>query len=133
MPSTSTSSSSTPGKAGTAKDFLGTWEGFMANTDGSPQGRMNLVITEDSITATNPQGQPMGGGTYKLRGEDGVMRIDNEGTSGQYEGKKYEGIVTIEGNIMKWCSTNDRPGLRRPSEMKTDLQQGHFLMIMEKK
>lgn len=129
----SAETATTESGSGSPKALLGKWEGFMATSDGAEQGRLNLEITEDLITATNPNGQLMGAGTYKIRGGEKVMRIDTKGTAGQYEGKDYEGILSIEGNTLKWCSANDNPNAKRPTELKTDAQNNHFLMILEKK
>lgn len=110
--------------------FIGTWEGCMADSDGSKHGAIRLVITEDKITASNPQGnREMGAGTYKLTGG----RIDATGTEGQFAGKKYEGIFELDGKTLKWCSANDNPRSERPSKMQTNPQAGQFLMVLEKK
>lgn len=110
--------------------FIGTWEGYMADSDGSKHGEIRLVITEDKITASNPQGnREMGAGTYKLSGG----RIDATGTEGQFAGKKYEGIFELDGKTLKWCSANDNPRSERPSKMQTNPQAGQFLMVLEKK
>jgi SLA1 homology domain 1, SHD1 len=112
-----------------ASEIIGTWKGFMANSDGSPHGQIQLVITDKEITATNPQGGgTMGTGTYSISGR----RIDAKGLSGQYEGKDYEGIWEVEGKTLKWCSANDNPNSARPSKMQTDMQAGAFLMVLEK-
>ena len=118
-----------------AKEILGTWEGYMADPDGSPHGPIKLEITADTITASNPRGgQAMGSGTYRISTSSGTMkRIDGKGTSGQFQGKSYEGIFAIEGKTLKWCSANDNPRSKRPTEMKTNLQAGQFLMVLEKK
>jgi uncharacterized protein (TIGR03067 family) len=115
------------------KEILGTWEGYMANDDGSPQGYIKLEITADTITASNPRGgQTMGAGTYRISGATNkTKRIDAKGTSGQYQGKNYEGIFSIEGKTLKWCSANDRS--KRPSDLKTNVRTGAFLMVLEKK
>lgn len=124
-----------PAPADPTKEILGTWEGFMADADGSPHGPIKLEITADSITASNPRGgQAMGAGTYKISGTTNkIQRIDAKGTSGQFQGKNYEGVFTIEGKTLKWCSANDNPRSKRPSELKTNIQQGQFLMVLEKK
>lgn len=116
---------------GDAKNaFTGTWDGYMADSDGSKHGDIRLVITEDKITASNPQGnREMGAGTYKLSGR----RIDATGTEGQFRGKKYEGIFDLEGKTLKWCSANDNPNSRRPDKFQTNPQAGQFLMVLEKK
>jgi len=117
------------------KEILGTWEGYMADADGSRHGDIKLEITADTITASNPRGgQIMGAGTYKLSGTTNkTKRMDAKGTSGQFQGKSYEGILTIEGKTLKWCSANDNPRSKRPTELKTNVQAGQFLMILEKK
>ena len=117
------------------KEILGIWEGFMADADGTRHGDIKLEITADTITASNPQGgQLMGAGTYKLSGmTNKTKRMDAKGTSGQFAGKNYEGIFTIEGKTLKWCSANDNPRSKRPTTLKTNVQAGQFLMILEKK
>ena len=117
------------------KSILGTWEGYMADPDGSPHGPIKLEITADTITASNPRGgQVMGAGTYKISGTTNKLkRIDAKGTSGQFQGKSYEGVFSIEGSTLKWCSANDNPRSRRPDDLKTNVQAGQFLMVLEKK
>jgi uncharacterized protein (TIGR03067 family) len=123
------------GEADPKKEILGTWEGYMANPDGSSHGEIRLEITADTITATNPRGdQTMGAGTYKISGATNKMkRIDAKGTSGQFQNKSYEGVFTIEGKTLKWCSANDNPNSKRPNDLKTNMQAGQFLMVLEKK
>ncbi len=118
-----------------AREMIGVWKGYMANSDGSPHGEIQLAITEKEITATNPRGGGlMGIGSYSLSGGSGkTRRIDAKGTSsGQYEGKTYEGVLTVEGKTLKWCSANDNPNSKRPDKFQTDTQAGQFLMVLEK-
>ena len=112
------------------KQLIGTWDGFMADSDGSKRGDIRLVITTDKITASNPQGnREMGAGTYKISGK----RIDATGTEGQFAGKKYEGIFDLDSKTLKWCSANDNPNSTRPTRLQTNPQAGQFLMVLEKK
>lgn len=112
------------------KALLGTWDGYMADGDGSKHGEIRLEITEDKITASNPQGnRVMGAGTYKISGK----KIDATGTEGQFAGKKYEGIFDLDGKTLKWCSANDNPRSQRPDKLQTSPQEGQFLMVLEKK
>jgi uncharacterized protein (TIGR03067 family) len=116
------------------KDFLGEWEGFITEGDGSNpgqrRGNISLNVTKDYITSTG--GGAAGGGNYKITGGSGKFRkIDASGTDGQYRNKQYEGIFLIEGNTLKWCSGN--PGKGRPSELKTSMGAGHFLMVLTRK
>lgn len=111
-------------------NLLGTWDGYMADSDGSKHGDIRLVITEDKITASNPQGnREMGAGTYKISGK----KIDATGTEGQFAGKKYEGIFDLDSKTLKWCSANDNPRSQRPDKLQTNPQAGQFLMVLEKK
>lgn len=107
----------------------------MADSDGSRHGDIRLEITADTITASNPRGgQLMGAGTYKISSATNKLkRIDAKGTSGQFQGKSYEGVFTIEGKTLKWCSANDNPNSKRPNDLKTDVRAGQFLMVLEKK
>lgn len=117
------------------KEILGTWEGYMADADGSRHGDIKLEITPDTITATNPRGGAlMGAGTYRISGgTNKLKRIDAKGTSGQFQGKDYEGVFSIDGKTLKWCSANDNPNSKRPNDLKTDVRAGQFLMVLEKK
>ncbi|MGV3661724.1 MAG: hypothetical protein ACO1TE_16175 [Prosthecobacter sp.] len=115
--------------------IIGTWEGYMADGDGSRHGDIRLEISADKITASNPRGgQVMGAGTYRVSGAGKKMQtIDATGTEGQFAGKKYEGIFSLDGKTLKWCSANDNPRSRRPNKLQTDVQSGQFLMVLEKK
>lgn len=118
------------GKDDVKKQLLGTWDGYMADGDGSRHGDIRLEITEEKITASNPQGnREMGAGTYKVTGR----RIDATGTEGQFAGRKYEGIFELDGKTLRWCSANDNPSSSRPSKLQTNTQAGQFLMVLEKK
>lgn len=112
------------------KQLLGTWDGYMADSDGSRHGDIRLEITTEKIVASNPQGgREMGAGTYKVTGR----RIDATGTEGQFAGKNYEGIFELDGKTLRWCSANDNPNSSRPSKLQTNTQAGQFLMVLEKK
>jgi uncharacterized protein (TIGR03067 family) len=115
------------------RDIIGVWEGALVQDDGSNPGRrqmsMSLTITPDKITSTGQGGS--GEGTYKISNGGGKFRhIDATGTAGQYNGKHYQGIISVEGNTLKWCSGN--PGSPRPSEMRTN-PPGSFLMVLTRK
>jgi uncharacterized protein (TIGR03067 family) len=125
-----TDATQSSGKDDVKKQLLGTWDGYMADSDGSRHGDIRLEITEDKVVASNPRGNAiMGAGTYKLSGR----RIDATGTEGQFAGKKYEGIFELDGKTLKWCSANDNPNSSRPSKLQTNPQAGQFLMVLEKK
>ena len=39
----------------------------------------------------------------------------------------------MDGKTLKWCSANDNPNSKRPDDLKTNMQAGQFLMVLEKK
>jgi uncharacterized protein (TIGR03067 family) len=126
----------TPAAGGAAdnKDILGEWVGHLMDGDGSNpgqrRGNMTLTITPEKITQGGGGGTN-GEGTYKISGTGKLRRIDAKGTAGQYAGKEYEGIFTIEGDTLKWCSGN--PGKGRPTALRTNTGAGHFLMVLTRK
>lgn len=121
-------------EADAKKAIIGTWSGQMVDSEGAAHGEIKLEITADGITATNPRGgHVMGAGTYRISARAGkTMQIDARGTDGQFKGRKYEGIFSIDGKTLKWCSANDNPKSKRPAELRTNQMQGQFLMVLEK-
>ena len=115
MPSGSARAQSAAGKA-----LMGEWEGHVVEGDGSnaAQRRMNitLTITDKKISASGGQIQPMGDGTYKVK----------------YQGHTYQGLFSIEGNTLKWCSGNES-AKARPTALRTNPKDGHFLMVLTRK
>ncbi len=133
-PGATTTTGATAAATADGKDFVGQWEGAVMNGDGSNQGQrqmnISLTVTAEKISAAG-QGT-MGDGTYTISGGAGAVRhIDARGTSGQYAGKNYEGILTVEGNTLKWCSGS--PGAVRPKEFRTNPRAGCFLMVLTRK
>lgn len=121
------------GAAGAAgKSVVGEWEGHVVADDGSNAGqrRMNIfiTITDKKITANGGQNQPMGDGTYKINGK----HIDATGTSGKYQGHTYLGLISLEGDTLKWCSGNES-AKARPAALRTNPKDGHFLMVLTRK
>ena len=124
-----------PGSAPASdKDLLGQWEGFVSEGDGTnPKQRManiTLTITDGHVNSTGSG--TIGQGTYRITGSAGrVHHIDAVGTAGQYAGKRYEGIFTLEGNTLKWCAGD--PGRGRPTMLRTNPGAGFFLMVLTRK
>ncbi|MEQ2007204.1 MAG: TIGR03067 domain-containing protein [Limisphaerales bacterium] len=119
------------------KALIGTWEGWLVNGDGSQtaqrQSRIGeMVITAAQISTKDGRGTSMGAGTYEVGGAGTVKTIDATGTAGQPQGKSFQGIYQISGDTLKWCSGNDK-ARTRPTELKTNIGNGHFLMILTRK
>ncbi|MEP6670793.1 MAG: hypothetical protein ABJF10_16665 [Chthoniobacter sp.] len=128
----------TPNPAATGgsdkQQLLGTWEGFVSEGDDTRPGqrRMNvsLTITPDKITSGGAGN--IGEGTYRISGSNGkLQQIDGTGTGGIYRGKVYQGIFTLEGNTLKWCSSDaSRP---RPTILRTNYAAGQYLIVLTRK
>ncbi len=119
------------------KSLIGTWEGWLVDGDGSQKSQQRqrigeLVITAQQITCKDARGGSMGAGTYRIGGNGAVRTIDATGTAGQPSGKAFQGIYQVSGDTLKWCSGNDR-ARTRPTEFKTNVGNGHFLMLLTRK
>ncbi len=119
------------------KALIGTWEGWLVDGDGSqPSQRRQriseLVITAGQITCKDGGNRSMGAGTYRIGGAGAVRTIDATGTAGQPSGKAFQGIYQVSGNTLKWISGNDK-ARTRPTEFKTNVGNGHFLMLLTRK
>lgn len=119
------------------KALIGTWEGWLVQGDGSQQSQRQsrigeMVITAAQITCKDGGNRSMGAGNYKLGTAGAVKTIDATGTAGEPKGKSFQGIYQISGDTLKWCSGNDK-AKTRPTELKTNIGNGHFLMILTRK
>ncbi|MFM8471279.1 MAG: TIGR03067 domain-containing protein [Limisphaerales bacterium] len=119
------------------KALLGTWEGWLVDGDGSQKSQQRqriseMVITPQQITCKDGRGTSMGTGTYRTGGTGALRTLDATGTAGQPQGKAFQGVYQVSGDTHKWCSGNDK-AKTRPAELKTNVGNGHFLMILTRK
>jgi uncharacterized protein (TIGR03067 family) len=119
------------------KSLVGTWEGWLVDGDGSQKSQQRqriseMVITATQITCKDGGNRSMGAGNYRIGGNGAVRTIDATGTAGQPSGKAFQGIYQVSGDTLKWCSGNDR-ARTRPTEFKTNVGNGHFLMVLTRK
>ena len=122
------------------------------------QIHLQLTIKDNKVTGKKiggggPGGDDMGAGTVALNAEGEVKQMDATRTGGGGGGPGgggrggrrggpgggggaggggggYKGIMTVEGDTLKWCVAN--PGKERPTQFATDRRQGQFLMILKK-
>jgi len=107
------------------KAILGTWRGGWPD---DKTDRFELVITADKITGKDLMGnRTMGAGTFTL--DLAKKTIDNKGTEGPSNYKTFQGIYTLEGDVLKWASNNGHGP--RPSEM-IHKPGSSFLMVLKK-
>lgn len=119
------------------KALIGTWEGWLVDGDGSQKSQQRqriseMVITAAQITCKDGGNRSMGAGTYRTGGTGALKTIDASGTAGQPQGKAFQGVYQVSGDSLKWCSGNDK-ARTRPTELKTNVGNGHFLMILTRK
>ncbi len=119
------------------KALIGTWEGWLVDGDGSQKSQQRqriseMVITDAQITCKDGGGRSMGAGTYRVGGAGALKTIDATGTAGQPQGKAFQGVYQVSGDSLKWCSGNDK-ARTRPTELKTNVGNGHFLMLLTRK
>ena len=108
-----------------AKKLQGTWQTSM----GDPKNKMyEFTITDNKISSKNlKDGKMMGEGTYKL--DAAKMTIDVVGTGGEYKGKTYRGLFSIDGKNIKWCTGNaNQP---RPKKLAHEPGCGSFLLLLQ--
>jgi uncharacterized protein (TIGR03067 family) len=118
------------------KDLRGVWEGFVMAGDGTKTGqrRVNVTLTIASDRITCQDSGNVGEGTYRIfPGGGNFANIDATGTAGFYKGHLYQGIITTEGNNLKWCSNSGEPSQSRPAAFRSVNSAGHFLMILTRK
>ena len=121
--------SPSPGAAD-RKMLVGEWQGAIMGADGSKHMDLSLSIGENKIKSSGGRGhQRDGEGTYRISGgTPKLWHIDGTGTAGLYRGKSYLGVLSIEGDTLKWCSAE--PGRTRPTALKSDARYSHYLMVL---
>ena len=117
-----------------APSLDGVWKGFVVEGKGEKADRgpvhLELTIKGDVITAKRFDGQDtqdMGGGTYKITPGKTVI-MDATETKPNGKGRTYLGILSLEGDTLKWCVAT--PNNERPTEFESKKPQ--FLLILKR-
>jgi uncharacterized protein (TIGR03067 family) len=117
-----------------APSLDGVWKGFVVEGKGEKADRgpvhLELTIKGDVITAKRFNGQDtedMGGGTYKITPGKTVI-MDATETKPNGRGRTYLGILSLEGDTLKWCVAT--PKNERPTEFESKKPQ--FLLILKR-
>ncbi len=130
----------------------GVWDGWVVEGRGDKPGNnrvhLQLTIKGDTIVGKqiNDRGdQDMGAGTFtlgnaKVREMDAARTVAAGGGPGGGPGgpggrrpgrnENYKGIVSVDGDTMKWCVAN--PGRDRPKDFETLRENSQFLVILKK-
>jgi len=108
------------------KRLSGTWRGRLANEN---EPTIELIITPTTIKGRSiKSGESLGEGTYRL--DPAKKTIDTHGIKDPVKGTDYLGIYSLEGNTLKWCSSNGSH--KRPRTLASARDGSSFLMILER-
>jgi uncharacterized protein (TIGR03067 family) len=104
------------------KKLGGTWKGGVV---GGAQGH---ALTFSGKAVAGKQGKnDLGGGFLTLDTSKTPWTLDAKGTKGGHKGKDRLGILTIEGDSLKWCVSL---GATRPTKFETG--SGNFCLSLKK-
>ncbi len=101
----------------------GTWKGGVLN---GAQGHV-LVFKGKGVAATQ-NANDLGAGNLVLDSSKKPWTLDAKGTKGGHKGQDRLGILTIDGDSLKWCVSL---GKNRPADFKTGGQ--NFCLSLKKK
>ncbi|MEI7728519.1 MAG: TIGR03067 domain-containing protein [Verrucomicrobiota bacterium] len=128
-----------PGFAGAAdapvsdKALQGVWRGarFGAGKGEDPSKgvKLELTIKDSHITCKKlPDGQAVGEGDLKVSADG--KTIEAVGSTGNFKGKAFQGILKLEGNTLTWCTGSG--GQERPTEFAGDGAKKNWLIIVKR-
>lgn len=115
-------------------DLASVWRGWIVDGQGenpsSGQLEMELTITGNRMSArelgTRRAPQGLGAGTFVMTGDGRSGLLDATQEEGANQGRQYQGIYEIEGDVLRWC-VSGRAG-ERPRTMSSG--GGNYLMVL---
>jgi len=119
-----------------AAKLVGTWKYTAGTKSGEKVAQESLagevVFTKDTITLpAGPDMKFVMG--YKIVGEGSPAKIDMEIKDGPGKEGKAQGIISIEGDVLKLCYSPDvGSGLKRPDKFESTKDNGNFLFELKK-
>lgn len=119
-----------------AKDLEGVWSGarFTEGKGEDPKKGVKLEITikGDTVVVRKESNSLVGEATFTLSADG--KTIDATGTAGGYKGKKYVGILKVEGDTLTWCTTGTAgKDAKRPAEFVASPGPAHYLIVAQRK
>jgi uncharacterized protein (TIGR03067 family) len=114
--------------------LTGTWTGWVVDGRGERPNEgvskiTEMVITDKTIRAHDDQ-RDMGEGSYRIGRDQGWGTLDATGTAGPTRGRTFGGIYQLDGNTLRWCTS--QPGRGRPTELMTRRGNGQYLMVLKR-
>ena len=119
-----------------AGKLVGTWK-YTAGTKGGEKVAPEMlagqvVFTKDTITLPAGPDQKFVM-AYKIVGEGSPAKIDMEIKDGPVKEGKAQGIVSLEGEVLKICYKPDLgDGAKRPEKFESTKDNGNFLFELKK-
>ena len=110
-----------------SKPFQGIWLGGMGDAKNKTY---ELTFAGTKLSAKNlKDGKVMGEGTCQF--DAAKKTLDVVGTTGEYKGKTYRGLYSVEGTSLKWCVGNaNQP---RPGKIAHEPGAGSYLLVLQKR
>jgi len=114
----------------------GVWRGWVVEGRGENPDRghvhLELTVSADRMKAKDlggKRGDPnLGEGTFRFTSTKEPRYIDAVRTSMPGRGKKWLGIITCDGDTLKWCVAP--PNKPRPTEFES--KRGQYLLILKR-
>jgi uncharacterized protein (TIGR03067 family) len=113
--------------------FQGTWTFISAESDGKPLPKAKepqTVTFEGDKFAVKVGDKVVQAGTQKLDPTRKPKTVDATVTEGEDKGTTMLGIYELEGDTLKVCF--DPKGKKRPTELKTAPDSGHFMGVLKR-
>jgi uncharacterized protein (TIGR03067 family) len=106
--------------------IVGVWSGGMP---GDPPGSIELTITPTKVSGRNARtGKSLGVGTYEIN--PSAKTIDSHGIEAPVKGRKYLGVYSLDGDVLKWCA-NSR-SKNRPKDVVHRPDRDQWLMVLRR-
>lgn len=123
-------SSAAPGP-GVGQALQGVWQGARFDSgrgeDPSKGVKLQLNFQGNQVTATRLPSGNIGAGQFRLT-PDG-SNIEAVGTTGGYSGKRFYGVLKIQGDTLYWCTTSGA-GKTRPADFVAG--NGNYLIVVKR-
>ena len=119
-----------------AAKLEGKWKITEGTKSGTKVEEANLkgevIITKDSVTIKSPDMTHVM--SYKLDTSKSPVQIDLEGKEGPAAGSKAEGIISLDGDTIKFAYTTNIPGFdgKRPEKFESPKDSKVFYFVMKK-
>lgn len=93
--------------------------------------KLEMTIKDNHISCKRlPEGQSVGEGELKISADG--KTIDAVGSTGNFKGKNFFGILKLEGETLTWCTTSSGKAEDRPAEFVADKTKKNWLIVVKR-